>query len=165
MVACIYAPGSWGDCLDLTCSRQGGRCQFVGGPGGRDSCRCVPALPSPNRALAGLADMEMQTVLENYRRFVAEQPVCDGVFFAEALGRARAGDVNAARDICGRCLRFALAAADERVKAAPSPPLFDVIEEANLALMEAITTYAGDDVQDFMTYARLRMEQRVAAVA
>ena len=54
MVACIYAPGSWGDCLDLTCSRQGGRCQFVGGEWGREACRCVSTIPVPQPGFTGV---------------------------------------------------------------------------------------------------------------
>src|SRR5689334_18395181 len=121
MAACMYAPGTWGDCLDLTCSRQGGRCEFVGGTWGQESCRCVAVLPSLNRASQGLADME--TPLETYRRIVDVQPACDAAYFSGAIARYRAGDERAAREISGRCLRFALAVAEEHLKGAPSPPL------------------------------------------
>src|SRR5690242_20082749 len=100
MAACIYAPGSWGDCLDLTCSRQGGRCQFVEGPRATELCRCTAARPSPN--LASGEATRMETPLEIYRRHLADLPACDAEFFAEALTRYRAGDESAARDISGR---------------------------------------------------------------
>src|SRR5579862_9284924 len=112
----MYAPGSWGDCLDLTCGRQGGRCRFVGGEWGRQACRCVPVTPSPN--LIPLGDTHMETPLDIYRRVVGEQPACDAPFFSEALSRYRAGDEQAAREISGRCLRFALAIAEEHARGA-----------------------------------------------
>jgi DNA-directed RNA polymerase specialized sigma subunit len=107
----------------------------------------------------------METPLEIYRRVVAEQPACDAPFFSAALSRYRAGDEQAAREISGRCLRFALAVAEEHAKGALSLPLLDMVQEANVGLMEAITAYSGDDLDDFMDYARLRIQRRVAALA
>ena len=112
MVACIYAPGSWGDCFDLTCSQHGGRCQFVEGPRAAELCRCTAVRPSPNLAFREVARME--TPLEMYRSRLASLPVCDAAFFAEALARYRAGDESAARDISGRCLAIALQLGEER---------------------------------------------------
>src|SRR5438067_3295642 len=111
----------------------------------------VPASPGdtdrtnrfPDRA-SGFVHME--TPLEIYRRVVGEQPACDAPFFSEALFRYRAGNEQAAREISGRCLRFALAIAEEHAKGEPALPLLDVVQEANVGLMEAITAYSGDDL-------------------
>jgi DNA-directed RNA polymerase sigma subunit (sigma70/sigma32) len=104
----------------------------------------------------------METPLETYRRVVAEQPTCDPPFFVEALSRYRSGDGSAARSISGSCLRFALALAEERAREAPTLDLFDVIQEANAGLMEAITTFPGAELHDFLDYARGRIQRRIA---
>src|ERR1700680_898887 len=110
--ACLYAPGTWGDCFDLTCGAQGGRCRYVGPPG-RNAWRCIAAAPSPSRA-DFQKDTSMATALDTYKRTVGEQPSCDDAWFAEALDRARAGETEARRQICGSCLRIALTAAERR---------------------------------------------------
>jgi DNA-directed RNA polymerase sigma subunit (sigma70/sigma32) len=111
-----------------------------------------------------LESADMTTPIETYRRVVGEQPTCDAPFFADALSRYRAGDESAARLISGSCLRFALAIAEERTKAVPALALLDAIQEANAGLMEAITTFPGDDLHDFMEHARLRIHQRIDAL-
>jgi DNA-directed RNA polymerase sigma subunit (sigma70/sigma32) len=105
----------------------------------------------------------METALEIYRRVIAAQPTCDEVFFSEALVRYRAGDQAAARDISGRCLRMALQLAEGHA-ADPAAPSFDAIQEANAGLMEAITTFAGGNLQDFLHYAQVRIEQRLTSL-
>src|SRR5205814_3175785 len=142
MVACIYAPGSWGECLDLTCGRQGGRCQFVEGPRAPELCRCTAARPSPNLALREVARME--TSLEIYRGCVAKLPACDAEFFSEALARYRAGDERAARDISGRCLGLALRLGEERSHELGSTETLEAVQEANRRLWKSITTFAGN---------------------
>src|SRR5262249_36884810 len=114
MIACVYAPGSWGDCLDLTCSQRGGRCQFVEGPRAKELCRCTAARPSPNLAFREVVPVESH--LESYRRHLASLPACDAAFFGEALTRYRAGDEAAAREISGRCLVLALRLGEERAR-------------------------------------------------
>jgi DNA-directed RNA polymerase sigma subunit (sigma70/sigma32) len=106
----------------------------------------------------------METPLETYRRVVSEQPACDAQFFSEALSRYRAGDEAAGRTISGSCLRLALAIAEDRSREAPSLPLFDVIQEANAGLMEAIATFSGGELQEFLAHARQRIERRIAVL-
>src|SRR5258708_1181621 len=103
---------------------------------------------------SGVRDME--TALEIYRRPIAVQPTCDDSFFAEALARYRAGNESAARDISGSWLRLALQVVEGHSADAASPS-FDAIQEANAGLMEAITTFAGDDLQDFLQHAHERI--------
>src|SRR5262249_39372141 len=109
---CVYAPGPWGDCLDLGCAAQGGRCQYVGPPG-RNACHCVAAGPSPSRAFFP-KDQPMETALATYKRIITEQPAIDDAWFAETLTRAKAGDHNARQKIAGSCLSAALSAAEAR---------------------------------------------------
>jgi DNA-directed RNA polymerase sigma subunit (sigma70/sigma32) len=106
----------------------------------------------------------MDTPVETYRRIVGAQPTCDPPFFAAALSGHRAGDESAARRLCGSCLRFALAVAERHAQEASTLSLLDVIQEANAGLMEAITTFPGDDLDDFLKYADLRIRQRLAVL-
>jgi DNA-directed RNA polymerase sigma subunit (sigma70/sigma32) len=106
----------------------------------------------------------MATALETYRRVIAAQPTCNDSFFTEALARYRAGNESAARDISGSCLRLALQIVETH-SPDPASPSFDAIQEANAGLMEAITTFGGDDFQDFLHYAQERIQQRLAALA
>jgi DNA-directed RNA polymerase sigma subunit (sigma70/sigma32) len=106
----------------------------------------------------------METALETYRRVIASQPTCNDSFFTESLARYRSGDESAARDISGSCLRLALQLVEHH-SADPASPSFDAIQEANAGLMDAITTFAGDDLHDFLRYAQDRIQQRLAALA
>src|SRR5207247_1326247 len=101
------------------CSRQGGRCKYVGSKWGREACRCIAVPPSPN--LGAMESRHMETALESYRRIIAEQPTCDDRFFAQALARYRAGDESAAREISGSCLRIALQLAERHAADAAGP--------------------------------------------
>jgi DNA-directed RNA polymerase sigma subunit (sigma70/sigma32) len=107
----------------------------------------------------------METPLETYRRIVAEQPVCEANWFADALGQYRAGDEAAARNISGSCLRFALQMAEERAADTRNCQLFDLIEEANGGLMEAITTYNGSDFGEFLQFAQQKITDRLNVLA
>jgi DNA-directed RNA polymerase sigma subunit (sigma70/sigma32) len=106
----------------------------------------------------------METALETYRRVVAEQPACDAVSFAEALARYRAGDDSAARAISGSCLRVALKVAEDQACDSRALPLFDRIQEANAGLMDAIATFPGSSLAEFLSYALERMHQRLAVL-
>src|SRR5437660_1505203 len=105
MSACVYAPGPHGYCFDLTCGRQGGRCEYHEPPG-RTACRCTAATPSPNRgdALEGVA---METGYAQYRTMIDAQPLWDDGWFVSSLAQAREGDDEARRRLLGSGLRLA----------------------------------------------------------
>jgi DNA-directed RNA polymerase specialized sigma24 family protein len=107
----------------------------------------------------------METPLEIYRRHLADLPACDAAFFAEALARFRAGDESAARDISARCLGLALRLGEERARELGSVEALEVVQEANRGLWEAITTFPGNDLEEFLLYAQERMQQRLAVLA
>ena len=107
----------------------------------------------------------MEPALDTYRHLVAEQPACEARFFAQALAEYRAGDESAARKLSASCLRLALKYAEEQAaNGSGSVPIFDLIQEANAGLMEAITTFPGEEMQEFLRYAHERMQQRLAVL-
>ncbi len=107
----------------------------------------------------------METALDTYRNQVTRLPLCDATFFAEAMARYRARDESAARDISGRCLRVALRLGEERARQLGSPDILDAVQEANRGLWKAITTFAGNDVDEFLTYAQARIQEHLPALA
>ena len=106
----------------------------------------------------------METALEAYRRIVADQPICDERLFAEALARYRSGEESAARVISASFLRLALEMAEPR-SAGGESRLFDLIQEANAGLMEAIADFTGGNLQEFLPFARDRIERRLTILA
>src|SRR5262245_18949029 len=96
---CMYAPGPWGNCLDLDCAAQGGRCKYIGGRRGRS--RCVCRIKEPSRNVAGADEGETVNELDLYRSHVAKLPECSEADFSNLLGRYRAGDEEAGRAITG----------------------------------------------------------------
>jgi hypothetical protein len=107
----------------------------------------------------------METPLEIYKHHLTNLPACDAAFFAEALARYRAGDESAARDISGRCLGLALRLGEERARELGSAAILEVVQEANRGLWKAITTFAGNDLDEFLLYARERIQERLAVLA
>jgi uncharacterized protein YcaQ len=107
----------------------------------------------------------METSLEIYRHRLANLPACDAEFFADALARYRAGAESAARDISGRCLGLALRLGEDRARELGSVETLEAVQEANRGLWKAITTFAGNDLEEFHRYARECIQERLAALA
>jgi hypothetical protein len=103
--------------------------------------------------------------LEIYRRRLATLPACDAAFFTEALARYRAGDEGAARDISGRCLGLALRLGEERAQELGSIETLEAVQEANRGLWNAIATFTGSDLEEFLRHARECIEERLSALA
>jgi len=107
----------------------------------------------------------METPLELYRQQLSTLPPCDPAFFADALNRYRAGDTSAAREISGRCLRLALVLGEDRARQLGAADVLDMIQEANRGLWKAVTTYAGNDLDDFLRFANDCIQEQLAAPA
>jgi DNA-directed RNA polymerase specialized sigma subunit len=107
----------------------------------------------------------VEPALQKYKRIVAEQPVCQEEWFADKLAQYRAGDENGARAISGSCLRFALQLAERHAADCPEDVFFDFIEEANAGLMEALTTYSGSELKEFLVLAEQKIDDRLSELA
>ena len=107
----------------------------------------------------------MESSLETYRQHVLGQPICEAQWFAAALGRFRGGDGAASREISARCLHLALRFAENRAVLLPTYPLFDLIQEANAGLMQAVTTFEGTDLPEFLRFAEEQMNQRLLVLS
>jgi DNA-directed RNA polymerase specialized sigma subunit len=106
----------------------------------------------------------MESALDMYRNRVTELPACDSAFLTEAMARYRAGDESAARDISGRCLGLALRLAEEVARKQSSVEIIDAIQEANRGLWLAITTFSGNDLPEFISYAQERIQERLTVL-
>ncbi len=137
MPPCVYAPGPWGNCLDLTCRQRGGRCRYVRSRRGRNRCPCRVAAPSRN-VIPGEEVVAVQSPIQMYRSALSGQPECTDPWFAEALSRWRAGDAGAWREISGRCLGRVLKAVECRFPGRDEEELLDLVQDANAALVRAI---------------------------
>lgn len=162
MSACVYAPGPHGYCLDLTCGRQGGRCEYREPPG-RRACRCTAAAPSPNRGET-LEGIPMDTALTQYKSVVDAQPPLDDGWFAEALSQTRRGDDEARRRILGSGLRLALAVAESVAPTRPDVPFWDLVQEANAALTRSLERFAGGAAADFAAQADRDIREHLRGV-
>ena len=152
MSLCVYAYGPWGNCLDTGCRSQGGRCKYVGPPGPK-ACRCNVAAPSPNRSdAAGGTVVEQELLL--YRQQIDEQPICSELSFQENLTRYRAGDEMGARLISSTCLRIAYEIAMKLENPPSALDPFGRIEVANAGLVQAIDSFTGSSVEEFIPHAR-----------
>lgn len=107
----------------------------------------------------------MESPLETYRQHVLGQPICEAQWFAAALGRFRGGDEAAAKEISARCLHVALRFAEDRAVSLPSHSMFDLIQEANAGLMQAVTTFDGGDLPEFLRFAEEQMNQRLLVLS
>src|SRR3954451_16513156 len=104
---CVYAPGPWGNCLDLGCQARGGRCVYVGGRRGRSRRVCRTGEPSRN--VADAEEGPVVEAMELYRAEVSRVPACADPEFSNRLAEYRAGDEAAGRAITGSCLGMVLA--------------------------------------------------------
>ncbi|HZT78817.1 MAG TPA: hypothetical protein VFA26_01235 [Gemmataceae bacterium] len=104
----------------------------------------------------------METPIETYCRIVAEQPVCEDTWFAEAWPRASAGDDAARREISGSCLRLALAVAQERWDHRDEGEFLELIQDANAALWGALDNFPGGKAEEFLRHAEQVIRQRLA---
>lgn len=147
---CVYSPGPWGNCVDVGCGRNGGRCEYVGGRRARSKCVCRTREPSRNLGQEGKA----VEVMELYRAKIADVPLVTDPEFGDLLRRFRAGDEAAGRAISGGHLRMAI----EIAESLPEPPagfdLLDTVQEANAGLWEAIETFPGSTADEFAEHAR-----------
>jgi hypothetical protein len=94
----------------------------------------------------------MQTPLELYEaalREVSEGDICVDPWFTEQLGRARAGDDNARRAICGRCLGRVLDIVKKEWR--PDCPL-DMLEwvQENTVLWNFVKRFNGVGANEFL---------------
>lgn len=103
----------------------------------------------------------MATALDTYKRTVGEQLSCDDAWFPEALDRARAGETEARGRICGSCLRIALTAAERRWDRRSEQDLFDLVEEANAAVAEAVTSFTGSGAGEFLHHVEGAVTRRL----
>lgn len=94
----------------------------------------------------------MNAQLQDYRTQIHELPECADSWFPEALTRYRAGDEEARRQILGSCLRVALQLAEERRGPDSTDDVFDLIEEANRGVTQALRTFSGTSAEDFLRH-------------
>jgi DNA-directed RNA polymerase sigma subunit (sigma70/sigma32) len=149
---CVYAPGPWGNCLDLGCRDRGGRCEYVGGRQGRS--RCVCRVGEPSRNVAAGEGLAVEETLELYRSAVTAQPECAEPAFSGWLRRFRDGDEAAGRAISGSCLRIALAEVESRPTLPGGLAFLDAVQEANAGLVEALHSFTGSTAEEFVEHAR-----------
>lgn len=95
----------------------------------------------------------MESSIEKYKSRLTEVPELDDAWFRPALSRARAGDEDEARRICGSSLSLALSLAEEFVAENSDAELLDVVQDANDLLVNAIARFEGDCVLDFRKFA------------
>lgn len=147
---CVYSPGPWGNCVDVGCGRNGGRCEYVGGKRARSKCVCRTREPSRNLGQEGGA----VEVMDLYRAKIADVPKYQDPAFGDLLRQFRAGDEAAGRAITGGHLGMALAL----VETLPEPPAglkpIDAVQEANAGLWEALVTFPGATADEFADHAR-----------
>ncbi len=149
---CVYAPGPWGNCLDLGCRDRGGRCVYVGGRRGRT--RCVCRIEEPSRNVADEGEEQAVEALELYRAEIAKVPACDGPDFSRRLVEYRAGDEVAGRAITGGRLGMALTLVESLPELLAGLTLLDTVQEANAGLVQALQTFTGTTGGEFDEHAR-----------
>lgn len=93
--------------------------------------------------------------LYEYKKIVESQPQCDSSF-KEIIRRARTNQ-QVRRRISAAFLKFALELAEKEAAKRPAVDLFDLIQEANGALYEAIVDFGGTDPGRFRRFARRRI--------
>ena len=150
---CMHLPGPWGKCFDLGCSRQGGRCVYLGGRRSNAICACRAVEPSRNVVVREILTME--TGLKLCRDFLSKhQPANSESLFAERIRRLREGDELAGPEISGSYLETVL----EFVEALPVLPrdlnLLDAFQEANVGLVDAIESFTGSTREEFWEHAQ-----------
>lgn len=158
--SCVYAPGPWGNCLDLTCAAQGGHCKYVGPPG-RNACRCVAAMPSPSRA-GKERQMTVSTAVESYRQAINHIPQATTPL-PDTLARARAGDEASIRELAGSFLHTSLELAAREFSEVPEAHHLDLIQEANAGIVAAIQAFQGKDPTDFEAHVKAAITGRLQA--
>jgi hypothetical protein len=151
MPACVYAPGPWGNCLDLSCRQRGGRCRYVRSRRGRNRCPCRVSPPSRN-VVQGEEVVAVASPIQTYRSALGGQPPCADPWFADTLSRWRAGDDGAWREISGRCLARVLDAVERRFPDRGEEALLDLVQDANAALVRAIKSFPGTSATDFFAH-------------
>src|SRR5438105_4336091 len=101
----------------------------------------------------------MDTPLEMYQNAISEVPDLTEQSFNDALNRYRTGDEAAARDISGGCLRLAMGIAEKYARKYSGHDLLDLIQDANGGLFLAVTTFKGDDLQQFLRYTEEKIHE------
>ena len=149
---CVYAPDEATNCIDLGCSRHGGRRVYLGGRRMVGLCACRAVVPSHNVVLREI--LAIETVLERYREFVAsKQPIDSDVALLSRLERFRNGEEMAWREISASYLKPVL----ELVESLPVRPrglvLMDTVQEANVGLGDAIHSFTGTTRDEFWIHA------------
>lgn len=191
--ACVFAPGPWGECLDLSYGQAtGASCQSEKRRG-RRACRVIqttdsgatvaPDVPLPlgsarhfdqiPRTPAWLAlwkQLGRESLFETYRRIVLGEPALESGWFTDVIARAKTGDDDARRQIMGCSLRTGLGLASV-VYAELSAlkrremDLFDLVEEANAELDAALARFTGTAVDDFLCHIAEAIVIRLRALS
>lgn len=108
----------------------------------------------------------MQSPIQVYRTQITGQTACADPWFADALIRSRTGDEAAVREISGRCLAYVLDAVERHFPNRDEDELFNIIQDANAALLRAIESFPGNSAAEFFAHldAELRRELDVLGV-
>jgi DNA-directed RNA polymerase sigma subunit (sigma70/sigma32) len=106
----------------------------------------------------------MESELEIYRRLISAQPACEDSWFTDALAKYRAGDEAAGRTISGSCLRLAMQIAEARAAEFGTLSVLDVVQEANVGLMDALKSFTGSCSAEFLTHATQVIHQRLQSL-
>ena len=103
----------------------------------------------------------MSDVFSKYRSIVDDLRALDHVSFPATLARCRKGDETAKRRISEASLRFVLRVAEEWSNLNFGKLVFDVIEESNAALWNAIDNFSGWRIDDFESFLKQRIRKHL----
>ena len=103
----------------------------------------------------------METSFDTYKRIIVQEPSLEDSWFSEALEKCRAGDEAAQRQIVGSCLKAALQVVEGKATGQNEAGFFDLVQEANAALSEAVANFPGGKAQEFLLYAEQTVHSRL----
>lgn len=106
----------------------------------------------------------METAYQKYKRVVMEQPACEDSWFAEALARYRGGDDRSRLQILGSCLRIPMGIVEKRFHELGENDLLAHIQDANLVMDQALTTFAGASTEEFLQYLEKQLNEHLVQI-
>jgi DNA-directed RNA polymerase sigma subunit (sigma70/sigma32) len=103
--------------------------------------------------LALASEVAVQPALEVYEaelRRLTEGANCTDPWFTEQLARARTGDEDAGRAICGSCLKLVLEIAKKEWRAESPLNMLEWVQEGNAVLMKFVKRFTGSGAEEFL---------------
>jgi hypothetical protein len=105
------------------------------------------------------------TPLESYIQQVQELPRPEAGWFASSLAAYRKGRADDdRRELCGRFLNHTLAEAAEYCRWHSATDVFDAIQEANTALVNAVNSFEHNSLAEFEAYLHRQVQMRLYSV-